>query len=46
MMLSLSQNKRNPKHDPEKSDVFAFGLMLVEIVFGEPITSIYDFEQF
>lgn len=32
-MISLSQNKPFPKHNPEKSDVFAFGVILIELVF-------------
>lgn len=33
LMISLSQGKTLPKHNPEKSDVFALGIMLVEMVF-------------
>lgn len=29
LMISLSQGKTLPKHNPEKSDVFALGIMLV-----------------
>ena len=32
-MISLSQEKQAPKYDMEKADVFALGVMLVEVVF-------------
>lgn len=37
LMISLSQGKNLPKHNPEKSDIFALGVMLVEIVFQEKL---------
>ncbi len=33
-MIGFSQNRPNPKYNPIKADVFALGLMLVEIIFG------------
>lgn len=33
LMISLSQGKTIPKHNAEKSDVFALGIMLVEMIF-------------
>jgi hypothetical protein len=33
LMLSLSQEKVYPKHNPKKSDVFSLGIMLLEIIF-------------
>lgn len=33
LMISLSQGKNSPKHHVEKSDMFAFGIMLVEMIF-------------
>lgn len=45
-MLSYSQRRQYPKHDPIKSDIFALGLMLVEIVFGEELAEIYDYENY
>lgn len=46
MMISLSQGRRIPRCDPYKADVFALGLMLVEIVFDDPLGKIYDYENF
>lgn len=34
-MISLSQNRRIPKHTSEKSDVFALGIMLIQMMFGD-----------
>jgi hypothetical protein len=45
-MIALSQNRTTPKYDPLKADVFALGIMLVEIVFREELSSIYDYEHF
>ena len=36
-MISLSQGKTLPKHNPEKSDIFALGIMLVEMIFQEKL---------
>ena len=36
-MMSLSQGKPIPKHNPEKSDIFALGIMLVEMIFQEKL---------
>lgn len=33
LMLGLSQEKLYPKHNPNKSDMFAFGIMVLEIIF-------------
>lgn len=32
LMISLSQNRRIPKHNAEKSDMYALGIMLIEII--------------
>jgi hypothetical protein len=32
--------------DFEKADVFALGLMIVEIIFQEKLDEIYDYENF
>ena len=45
-MINFSQGRNNPKYDPLKADVFALGMMLVEVVFKEELTSIYDYENF
>ncbi len=42
-MISFSQSKPIPKCDQMKADVFALGMMLVEIVFREELGFIYDF---
>ena len=46
MMIALSQQRRNPRIDFEKADVFALGVMLVEIIFGKQLSTIYDYENF
>jgi len=33
-MIEFSQNKRSPNYDQQKADVFALGIMLVEIIFA------------
>lgn len=33
LMLSLSQEKVYPKHNPKKSDMFSLGIMLLEVIF-------------
>jgi hypothetical protein len=45
-MIGFSQNRPTPKYNPVKSDVFALGLMLVEIIFGEDLSYIYDYQNF
>lgn len=45
-MIAFSQNRPNPKYNTAKTDVFALGLMLVEIIFGESLTDIYDYQNF
>ena len=45
-MISLSQENPNPKIDMEKVDVFALGIMLVEIIFVDKLSGIYDFENY
>ena len=42
-MIGYSQNRPNPKFNAEKADVFALGMMLVEVVFKEDLSYIYDF---
>ena len=34
-MISLSQNRKTSQHSTEKSDVFALGIMLVEMIFAD-----------
>lgn len=45
-MIAFSQNRPNPKYNTAKTDVFALGLMLVEIIFGESLADIYDYQNF
>lgn len=45
-MIAYSQNKPNPKYSQVKADVFALGVMLVEIIFGENLSYIYDYHNF
>lgn len=45
-MIGFSQNRPNPKYNPIKTDVFALGLMLVEIIFGEDLSAIYDYQNY
>lgn len=44
--MSLSQGRNLPKHTPEKSDVFALGIMLVEMIFQEKLGYIFDYQNF
>jgi len=43
LMLSLSKGSRHPKHDAAKSDIFALGIMIVEILFGSKLDEIFDY---
>ena len=45
-MICYSQGRQTPKYDKIKADIFAFGIMLVEIIFKEELESIYDYENF
>jgi hypothetical protein len=45
-MISLSQGKTVPKHSIEKSDVFALGIMLVEMIFQEKLGCMFDYQNF
>lgn len=45
-MISLSQNKRIAKHNVEKSDVYALGIMLVEIISQQNMEEIFDYDNF
>ena len=45
-MIDFSSGRGIPKHDPIKADTFAFGMMLVQIVFKEELGFIYDYENF
>jgi len=45
-MISLSQNRQVAKCDPIKADMFSLGIMLVEIIFQEELSFIYDYENF
>ena len=45
-MIAFSQGKNNPRHDPVKADMFALGIMLVEVIFKEELGFIYDYESF
>ena len=46
-MIALSQGRNNPKYDPIKADVFAFGIMLVDMIFKDgEMSFIYDYDKF
>jgi hypothetical protein len=46
-MKALSKDKLYPKIDIKQSDVFIFGIMLLEIVFQENLqTEIYDYQTY
>ena len=45
-MIALSQNNENPQVDFEKVDIFALGVMIVEMIFQEKLDEIYDYEGF
>lgn len=44
--MSLSQGKSIPKHSAEKSDVFALGIILVEMIFQEKLGFMFDYQNF
>ena len=46
-MISLSQNRKSCNHSIEKSDIFALGIMLVEMIFGDRDLGkqIFDYEN-
>lgn len=46
LMISLSQGRTIPKHNAEKSDVYALGIMLVEIIFQEKLYEIFDYDNY
>lgn len=46
LVTALSQGNENPKVDFEKADIFALGLMIVEMIFQEKLDEIYDYENF
>lgn len=45
-MISLSQGRQVAKCDWIKSDMFALGIMLVEIIFMEQLGYIYDYQNY
>lgn len=45
-MIAFSQGRASPRYDASKADVFALGIMLVEIIFQELLGFIYDYENF
>lgn len=45
-MIAYSQNRAVPKCDPVKTDVWALALLLVEIIFGDNLAYIYDYQNF
>lgn len=45
-MLSLSQDKAYPKHNPIKSDMFAFGIIVLEVIFHEKLDYVFDYAEF
>ena len=45
-MIAFSQGRQNPRYDAIKADVFALGIMLVEIIFQEQLGFIYDYQNF
>lgn len=46
LMIALSQGLEIPRVDFEKADVFALGIMIVEMIFQEKLDEIYDYENF
>jgi hypothetical protein len=46
LMVALSQNRAAPRHSAEKADVFALGVMLIEIVFQEKLGAMFDYARF
>lgn len=46
LMMGLSQQKLYPKQNSIKSDVFAFGIMVLEIIFQERLDAVFDYVEF
>ena len=46
LMMGLSQQKLYPKHNPIKSDMFALGIMVLEIIFQERLDNVFDYMEF
>lgn len=45
-MIALSLNKKQSAFDPEKADMFAFAIMLLQIIFQESLAHIYNYNTF
>lgn len=45
-MMALSQGQDPAQGDQSKADMFALGIMLLEMVFGESLGEIFDYEHF
>lgn len=43
---SLKQGKSYPKHNSKKSDVFALGFMIMEIIFQQNFSELFDYEKY
>lgn len=46
LMISLSQGRRIPKHNAEKSDMYALGIMLIEIISQKDLSEIFDYDNY
>ena len=46
LMISLSQNRRIPKHNAEKSDMYALGIMLIEMISQNSLEEIFDYDNY
>lgn len=45
-MMALSQGNDPSDCDLSKADMFAFGIMLIEMIFCESLSEIFDYENF
>lgn len=46
LIKQLSQQKSSPVHNPIKSDIFALGIMLIEIIFSENMSCLFDYVNY
>lgn len=42
-MMALSQNKDPSECDLSKADMFALGIILIEMIFAESLSEIFDY---
>ncbi len=46
MIIAISQDNSGPSYDIEKADMFALGIILIERIFQESLSEIFDYDSF